>query len=143
MTKKINFYEAEELLRKGGARFTAARVRVLAFLLIQNSAITHQQIEIGLHKYGKFDRVTLYRTLDWLIKNKFVHKVMGVNRVWLFRVNDSDASHYQHAHFKCNRCEKVVCLDSEISDSYIPSLPNGYCGMEIELTVKGLCAECV
>lgn len=140
---KINYFSvAEELIKNSGSRLTTARVRVLELLLAQHSAITHQQIEMALSKYGKFDRVTLYRTLDWLIENEFVHKVVGVDRVWLFRVNYSDVVHHQHAHFKCNRCAKVICLDAHPSNSQVPLLPEGYRGTEVELTVKGVCAQC-
>lgn len=142
MAKQLLFDQAEERIRQAGARATAARVNVLAFLLTQQSAVTHHQIEIALDKDKKIDRVTLYRALDWLTENGLVHKVVGVDRAWRFRINDNDIEHHQHAHFKCNRCAKVICLDDLRSGSEALVLPDGYRGQEIELTVKGLCAQC-
>ncbi len=141
MSKQSLFEQAEELLRQILVRRTAARVRVLAFLLTQQSAVTHHQIEIALNEEEKIDRVTLYRVLNWLTRKDLIHKVASVDRVWCFRANDNNIAHHQHAHFKCKRCAKVVCLDDMPSGETI-LLPDGYRGLEIELTVKSLCAQC-
>lgn len=137
--------QAEELVRKTGNRVTATRVNILAFLLAQECAVTHQQIESALGEQEKFDRVTLYRVLEWLAGQGLVHKIVSGDRVWRFRANNSGMRihHHQHAHFKCQQCGKVICLDEGQLDYEIPlSLPDGYRGQEIELTVKGLCAQC-
>lgn len=79
---------------------------------------------------------------------------------------------HQHGHFKCTRCAKVFCLDGSgdsgfldsilaLSDSHAGSstttpaklrkqlqqalqdtLGKGFQGHEIELTIKGWCADC-
>jgi len=142
MAKQTFFNQAEERIRRADARATAGRIRVLAFLLTQQSAASHHQIEIALDQDEKIDRVTLYRTLDWLVEHDFAHRVVSADRVWRFRANESHTGHHQHAHFKCDRCAKVICLDELQSAANTPALPDGYRGMEIELTVKGLCAHC-
>jgi Fur family ferric uptake transcriptional regulator len=142
MTTQAVFHQAEERIRRTGARVTVARVRVLAFLLTQQDAVPHHQIEVALDQYERIDRVTLYRTLDWLTEAGLVHKVAGVDRAWRFRINENDIAHHQHAHFKCNHCAKVICLDDVGAGNSLPALPDGYRGLEIELTVKGLCAQC-
>ena len=136
-----NFYEkAKELIRHTGYRVTHNRLRTLAILLAEQYALTHREIEERLNVKEHLDRVTLYRVLEWLSKNNLVHKIAGDDRVWRFRVNTELHSH-QHAHFICTRCTKVTCLsDYRIKSS--PSLPLGYLFHEIELTIKGLCAEC-
>ena len=132
--------KADALILQQGLRSTAVRGRVLAFLLSQQSAVTHLQVESALNAVEKVDRVTLYRTLDWLLEKNLVHKVVGVDRAWCFRVNDN--AHQHHAHFKCQRCATVICLDAVQAGGYAPALPDGYRGLEIELTIKGLCAKC-
>ncbi len=136
------FEHAEALIKQLGARATAARIRVLVFLLTQQSAVTHHQIEFALNADGKIDRVTLYRALDWLTETGLAHKVVGVDRAWCFLANSSDIAHHQHAHFKCQRCAKVICLKNLRSSGQVPLLPEGYREMEIEVTVKGFCAQC-
>jgi Fur family ferric uptake transcriptional regulator len=142
MTTQTFFDKATECLRQKGARVTPVRLRVLAFLLAQNSAVTHRQIELVLGRDEAINRVTLYRTLDWLTEQGLAHKVSDVDRVWHFQANEDDLKHRQHAHFKCNLCAKVICLNDLQQNSKMPPLPEGYRGMEVDLTVKGLCAQC-
>jgi Fur family ferric uptake transcriptional regulator len=134
--------QANALIRQQGLRTTAVRARVLGFLLAQHGAVTHLQIESELNAQEKVDRVTLYRTLDWLLEKNLAHKVVGVDRAWCFRANVSASTHQQHAHFKCQRCATVICLDQLRASGQVPVLPEGYRSTEIELTIKGLCPSC-
>ncbi len=132
--------QAKEVIRRTGDRVTPGRVLALAVLLAEQRAITHH--EIGERLVGKLqlDRVTLYRVLEWLSEKGLAHKVASDDRVWRFRANIDVRSHH-HAHFKCTRCTKVVCLDG-LNAGHDWPLPTGYRFQEAELTVKGLCAEC-
>lgn len=131
---------AEALIRKEGGRATEGRVRILALLLAEEQAITHREIEERLPGQQP-DRVTLYRVLQWLADRGLIHKITSDDRVWRFHVNHFDYSR-QHAHFKCTKCAKVVCLENLPSGRPMV-LPMGYQFQTIELTVKGLCAQCV
>lgn len=133
---------AEVLIGETGSRLTGARVRVLAYLLGQQSAVTHHDIEGALDGQDKIDRVTLYRTLDWLLAQGLAHKVLSEDRVWRFRANESASAHRQHAHFKCERCATVTCLASTATATKSLALPQGYRALEVEMTVKGLCPGC-
>lgn len=134
---------AEVLIGATGSRLTLARVRVLAFLLAQHTAVTHHEVESALDAHDKIDRVTLYRTLDWLLAQGLAHKVLSEDRVWRFRANETAAAHRQHAHFKCERCASVTCLASTATAAKSLALPAGYRAMEVDMTVKGLCPACV
>ena len=133
---------AEVLISATGSRLTGARARVLAFLLAQHTAVTHHDIEDALHDGDRIDRVTLYRTLDWLLAQQLAHKVLSEDRVWRFRANESAAAHRQHAHFQCERCASVTCLGGMAATVKSLALPAGYRAMEIDMTVKGLCPAC-
>jgi Fur family ferric uptake transcriptional regulator len=135
--------KAKDLIKQNGSSITESRIRVLSYLLTQENAVSHHAIEAALEQSdNKVDRVTLYRTLDWLTNAGLVHKVASIDRSWRFRVNHQETEAHQHAHFKCKQCSKVTCLDDLPSDSQSPLLPEGYRGIEVELTVKGICAEC-
>ncbi|MEK6595139.1 MAG: transcriptional repressor [Pseudomonadota bacterium] len=131
---------AEELIRHSGGRATSGRIGILAILLAEQQAITHREIEKRLPETLPLDRVTLYRALEWLAGKSLIHKVISDDRVWRFHANRELHSH-QHAHFKCTRCAQVICLD-DLPAGQNWSLPTGYRFQEIELTVKGLCADC-
>jgi Fur family transcriptional regulator, ferric uptake regulator len=131
--------QAEEVIRSAGERVTFARIRILALLLAEQRAITHHEIEEHLRGGRRLNRVTLYRVLEWLNEKHFVHRVISDDRIWRFRANADTRSH-QHAHFECTRCTRIICLNPVKAQYGL--LPPGYRSMGIELTVKGLCAEC-
>ena len=126
-----------ERVRQTGARVTTSRVRVLDVLLDSAQALSHHDIEARL-KRAAIDRVTLYRVLDWLVEKNLAHRIAGADRVWRFSAALSD--HREHAHFHCNQCGKLLCLDQLASQNV--RLPRGYRSECVELTVNGVCAEC-
>jgi Fur family ferric uptake transcriptional regulator len=131
--------QAESMIRDTGARLTRPRVEVLAALLAAERTLTHHEVEKRLNRARGIDRVTVYRVLDWLTANGLAHRVSGDDRVWRF---NAAAHAHEHAHFKCNRCGTVICLEAM---GVKPSvrLPAGFHSQQVELTVKGLCAGCV
>jgi len=81
--------------------------------------------------------------LEWLTAHELAHKIAGEDRVWRFNAaGDEGGRSHAHAHFKCNDCGDVICLD-EVRAARDIRLPSGYRSQAVELTVKGLCAECV
>ncbi|MBI1397402.1 MAG: transcriptional repressor [Betaproteobacteria bacterium] len=131
---------AEEMIRSTGARVTNARIEILATLLKAEGALTHSDIESRLAQASGIDRVTVYRVLEWLTEQRLAHKIPGDDRVWRFNVVGTGNEH-NHAHFKCTCCNRVICLD-DLGRGWTPALPAGFTPQEIELTIKGLCAEC-
>lgn len=131
---------AEEMVRRTGARVTRQRVEVLARLLAARRALTHHEVERQVNRALGMDRVTIYRVLEWLTTQELAHRIAGDDRVWRFNAAD-DTHERRHAHFKCNHCGEVICLDQGTAVRAIP-LPSGFRSQEIELTVKGLCAGC-
>ena len=131
---------AEETIRATGQRVTNARIEILATLLKAEGALTHGEIEDRLAKASGIDRVTVYRVLEWLTAQNLAHKISGDDRVWRFNVANPGHEN-NHAHFKCNCCQRVICLD-DLGRGWTPALPAGFTPQEIDLTIKGLCADC-
>ena len=133
---------AEDLVEHTGARMTRQRVEVLAVLLAARRALTHHEIEGRVNRGAGMDRVTVYRVLEWLTSHHLAHKIAGDDRIWRFNAaSDEPERSHSHAHFKCNDCGEVICLDEATAARSVP-LPSGYHPQEIELTVKGLCVGC-
>lgn len=132
-------HSARERLRVCGERVTPARVAILGQLLDAPNALSHQDLAERLHNIGvQFDRVTLYRVLDWLVAHKLAHKLAGEDRIWRFNavVNEQ----HIHPHFHCTTCGKVSCLDAvELS---FTALPSGYTLQTIDTTLHGTCPTC-
>lgn len=131
---------AETALRRTGARITQPRIQVLALLLREGRALTHLQIEGKLRRSSSIDRVTIYRVLDWLVKNGLAHRVAMGERAWRFDAIDPEHTH-GHAHFQCGSCGVVTCLD-ELQEMPQVKLPDGFHSEAVELTVKGACPKC-
>jgi len=129
--------QAEALIRARSGRLTPARARVLATLLDAPRALTHHEIEHELT--APFDRVTLYRVLDWLVRENLAHKIASDDRVWRF--NAIAAQSHRHAHFRCVSCHKVFCLEN-LDTSLDLNLPAGFQAEGVELTVEGRCPRC-
>ena len=105
------------------------------------TALTHHEVERQVKRSLSMDRVTVYRVLDWLVARGLAHRISGDDRIWRFNAADEGHARRQHAHFKCNDCGEVICLETAMAARTVP-LPAGYRPQEVELTVKGLCAGC-
>ena len=125
-----------------GARVTFARVEVLSILRSAKLPLSHSDIEaIAEQAFAKIDRVTLYRVLDWLVEIGLAHKVANTRGVFCFTAVQADIRHKEHAHFRCNDCGNVICLD--IAPPPLPKLPNGFNIATVELDISGECPDCV
>jgi len=133
---------AEKLVRETGDRLTTPRVQVLAALLGAGRALTHNEIETRLGRSYGINRVTVYRVLEWLTRHGIAHKIAGEDRVWRFNVaGGGHAGEVHHAHFVCNGCGRVLCLE-DVKEPPEPPLPAGFLAQDVELTIKGLCDAC-
>jgi Fur family ferric uptake transcriptional regulator len=131
---------AEQSIRDTGARLTRPRVMVLTVLLKAERALTHHEVEARLSTDSGVNRVTIYRVLEWLTENGLAHKISGEDRIWRFNA----AAHEHagpHAHFECSDCGQVLCLEPVEARPAV-KLPAGFRQKAVELTVKGVCADC-
>ncbi|MGF1547719.1 MAG: Fur family transcriptional regulator [Thiotrichales bacterium] len=131
---------AKDLLNASGERVTRARVVVFEVLLAAPRALTHAEIiEAALGRELVLDRVTLYRVLEWLVARGHAHRIEGHDRVWRFNSVPGEAR--GHAHFHCERCARVYCLE-DLQPAVAVGLPDGYSLSRAELTLYGECPAC-
>lgn len=161
---------AEVQLRESALRVTDARIKVLAALLGAPYAFSHQDVqdtlvdmdrvtlyraldcltEAGLaHKIAGDDRVFRYNAAEHHKHGNQIH---------------AHAQQHQHGHFKCTRCARVFCIDNvdetllaggkqgaaqseatlraQLQAALQATLGKGFQSHDIELTIKGWCADC-
>ncbi len=104
--------------------------------------MSHGDIEFAMD--GKYDRVTIYRTLKSFLENGLIHKVLDDNGGSRYALCDdacSDGDHrHDHIHFKCSNCDQTTCLE----DVFIPDvkLPEGFKAAESNYLITGVCDKC-
>ncbi len=123
-----------------GGRVTRTRTAVLDTLCSASQPLAHEEVGAALAAAGiAHDRVTLYRTLDWLVTHGLAHRVAGSDRIWRFNATVEEGR--SHAHFQCARCGAVFCLETT-SPTLAATLPPGFRFERAELTVYGVCPNC-
>ena len=134
--------QIDEILRKNQLSVTGSRKRILELFLMSNGALAHGDIE---KKTGeKFDRVTVYRTLQTFLEKGIIHSIPTSDNSVLYALckdNCTEGHHHDnHVHFICSECGKTICLPHVT----IPEvkLPNGFLPHDYQMVVTGLCAEC-
>lgn len=127
--------QARGMIERVRARATLARVAVLSELILAGRPLSHQEVLQRIDP--PLDRVTAYRVFEWLEVMGLAHKISTADRATRFSV--SRVSHC-HAHFQCEQCGHIYCLDdAPLSPG---ALPDGFVPHSVEMTVKGICANC-
>jgi Fur family transcriptional regulator, ferric uptake regulator len=131
---------AADLITAHGGRVTRTRVAVVEALENGDHPLTHEEVAFALNRAGvAHDRVTLYRALDWLVGQGIAHRVAGSDRAWRYGLVRQAA--HQHAHFHCDRCGHVFCLEN-LQPAFALALPGGYQLERAELILHGACPAC-
>ena len=129
-----------DLITAHGGRATRTRVAVVEALEDGDHPLTHEEVAAALTRAGvTHDRVTLYRALDWLVGRGIAHRVAGSDRAWRYGLVRQAA--HQHAHFHCERCGHVFCLEN-LQPAFALALPYGYQLERAELILHGACPAC-
>lgn len=133
---------AGNLLRQNNLSITDSRKKILQLFLAQEGALAHGDIEKKASE--KFDRVTIYRTLQTFVDKGIIHTIPTADnsiRYALCKDDCKDGHHHDHhIHFVCNQCENTFCLDDVVTPEI--KMPKGYNAKHVEVVVEGLCKNC-
>lgn len=132
--------DARKMIEEVGQRPTVARLAVLNTLITADSALAHAEIIDRLSAGYCFDRVTIYRVLDWLTDKHLIHRIPVDDRAIKFQVSLPHKSH-QHAHLHCTQCHKIICLD-ELKTSLPKEITKQFQIESVDLIIKGRCLDC-
>jgi Fur family transcriptional regulator, ferric uptake regulator len=130
------------ILKRNRLSVTDSRVKILELFLSQNGALAHGDIEKRTGE--RFDRVTVYRTLNSFLNKGIIHTIPTADnsiRYALCKENCEEGHHHDnHVHFVCDDCGNTICLD-EVTIPEI-KLPNGFIPKQVEMVVSGTCRAC-
>ncbi|WP_290798442.1 Fur family transcriptional regulator [Flavihumibacter sp. UBA7668] len=132
----------QDILKKNQLSITGSRVKILELFLDQPGALAHGDIERRTGE--KFDRVTVYRTLQVFLSKGIIHSIPTADNSVLYALCKDECGeghhHDNHVHFVCDKCGNTVCLD-EVTVPVI-RLPRGYKSSQIQVVVNGKCKAC-
>ena len=130
-----------DLLRKNNLSSTESRRKILSLFLNSADALGHSDIE---KKAGeKFDRVTVYRTLQTFVEKGIIHTIPTADNAVLYALCkdcEEGQHHDDHVHFVCTSCNTTICLDDVVSPRI--DLPEGYQSQGIQVVINGVCKKC-
>lgn len=129
-------------LRKHDLSVTGSRRKILQLFLEEKGALAHADIEKGAGE--KFDRVTVYRTLQTFVEKGIIHTIPTADNAVRYALCKDQCSaghhHDHHVHFICQQCRKTYCLDDVVTPDI--KLPRGYKAGQVEVVVEGICKDC-
>jgi Fe2+ or Zn2+ uptake regulation protein len=127
-------------IREKGYRLTPQRVAILNALHTSGRHLSATEIYVLVHTttHG-LTEPTIYRTLDFLVKNKLVHAThTGGGRLVY------ELARHQHHHMVCSNCGQEQEVSHKQMEEIYDQLEQvtGYRLTENHLTFTGLCPHC-
>ena len=138
--KTVNI-RLNDILHRRQLSSTESRRKILTLFLSSDDALTHGDIEKEVGE--KYDRVTIYRTLQTFEEKGIIHAIPTADnaiRYALCKECEEGHHHDDHVHFICTNCEKTICLDDVVSPKIV--LPAGYVAENVQVVIHGVCKEC-
>lgn len=130
-----------DILHRRQLSTTESRRKILTLFLNSSDALTHGDIEKAVG--DKYDRVTIYRTLQTFEEKGIVHTIPTADnsiKYALCKECEEGHHHDDHVHFICTACEKTICLDDVVSPTI--GLPHGYVAENVQVVINGTCKSC-
>jgi Fur family transcriptional regulator, ferric uptake regulator len=141
MESKIINIRLNDILHRRQLSSTESRRKILSLFLHTDDALTHGDIEKEVGE--KYDRVTIYRTLQTFEEKGIIHSIPTADNAILYALcKECEEGHHHddHVHFICNNCEKTICLDDVVSPKI--DLPAGYVADNVQVLIQGVCKDC-
>lgn len=140
MARKGFDKQARRMLKEADLYCTESRLTVLDILARSGKPLSQDQI--ARQPGGRcFDKVTIYRTLESLLRVGLVHKAFMDKRAWHFELAHNCTKHQCHPHFTCTSCGDTHCL-TEVSFPMARSPHRGYIIHRQQVRLEGLCPKC-
>ena len=141
METKTVHLRLNDILHRRQLSSTESRRKILTLFLNTEDALTHGDIEKEVG--DKYDRVTIYRTLQTFEEKGIIHSIpTAENSIKYALCKECEEGHHHddHVHFICSNCDKTICLDDVVSPKI--DLPAGYVADNVQVVIQGICKDC-
>ncbi len=129
----------EMMVASYGLKMTPQRRAIVDYLESAHHHPTADEVQSAVNRqFPMTSRATVYNTLNWLSEAGLISEVREGAQVRF----DPNTSH--HHHFICRRCGSVEDVECDlIQNVQVCSLPLGQKVESFEVTLRGVCADCL
>ena len=135
--------KARVLCNEKGVKFTELRERVLKLIWKSHTYVKAYDLLDDLKKIdGSAKPPTVYRSLDFLIENGFIHKIESLNAF----IGCSHPQKHKECYFLiCKDCQNIEECCSESLNKIVKSTSekSHFKTNSVTLEIAGICQECV
>lgn len=128
------------ILKEAGIKPTSNRILVLRTVTTVERPLSLKELEYELRT---LEKSSIFRVLSLFVKHHVLHTIEDGNGIVRYEIcNAKNTCHDDdiHAHFFCEICHKVYCLNS-IHMPHV-DLPNGFTLHSMNYMFKGICPDC-
>ena len=138
--------DTSRMLAKAGIKRTRNRRLVLDIISEAGQPVCAHEIESGATRRvfeTPVNRVTVYRILDLLEEKGLVNRLVAPDRIERYCLAGNE-NHPSHAHFFCESCCRVQCMDPELAriPAARPQLRYGRVD-SVQIFYDGVCGDCL
>ena len=130
----------DNLLGSVKLRRTDPRRTILEVLLSAKRPQTVGEIMTAMSK-GCANKVTVYRTLESMVRTGLVHRAFVHKRAEHFELADRCTDVQCHPHFTCRKCGVTRCLVG-VSAPLVRGLEKGFILQRQQIRLEGICPAC-
>ena len=130
----------QDVLKKANLYCTKCRRAMLKVLANAQEPLTQHEIARRMGR-KRFNKVTIYRTLESFCRAGLLHKAYMHERAWHFELADRCGEIRCHPHFTCKSCGVTRCL-TDLSFPVVKGLKQGFVIQRQQVRLEGLCPAC-
>lgn len=128
----------ERLLKQKGLKKTKVRMSLIQHFINMEHAQSYNDLQAAFVE--ELDKSTLYRNLASFEQAGIIHRIDDHSGMAKYAFGESPMEGNGHAHFVCECCETVYCMEGSVPIQ--PIVPKGFQTNQVQTIVKGICANC-
>ena len=128
----------EQLLEKKGLKKTRIRMELIQHFVNLDRAQSYNDLQAAMVE--DVDKSTLYRNLTSFEEAGIIHRINDHSGIAKYAFGESPELGNEHAHFVCECCETVYCMEGLTSLQF--NLPKGFRTNKVQTIIRGICADC-
>jgi len=135
--------EAKNICEQRGVKLTKLRETVLKLIWKNHNYVKAYDLLEDLKKIDSSAKPpTIYRSLEFLMENGFIHKIQSLNAF----VGCSHPNEHNECYFLiCKECQNIEECHSENINEFVQftSSNNNFSANKVTLEISGICQECI